>query len=51
MKNFRFGTSFAVFVIFFGAAALDALQTQNWLRVAVFATLAMLSLWADMKKD
>ena len=51
MKNFRFGTNFAVFIIFFGVATLDALQTQNWLRVTVFAALAALCLRADMKKD
>ena len=49
MKNFKFGTNFAIFILFFGAALLDALQTQNWLRVAVFMALAGLSLWADMK--
>lgn len=50
MKNLTFGTSFAVFVIFFGVAALDAVQTQNWLRVVVFLALAALSLWADTKE-
>lgn len=50
MKNLKFGTSFAVFVIFFGAALLDAAQTQNWLRVTIFSALALLSLWADHKQ-
>lgn len=50
MKNLKFGTSFAVFIIFFGVALLDAVQTQDWLRVAVFAALATLSLWADAKQ-
>ncbi|MFA6519763.1 MAG: hypothetical protein WCT41_02990 [Candidatus Paceibacterota bacterium] len=50
MKNLTFGTSFAVFAIFFGAALLDAAQTQNWLRVAIFAALAALALWADTKE-
>lgn len=50
MKNLRFGTSFAVFVIFFGAALLDAAQTQSWLRIGVFAALGILSLWADTRK-
>lgn len=51
MKNLKFGVNFSVFIIFFGAAVLDALQTQNWPRVAVFAALAALSLWADAKKE
>ncbi|MDO8594777.1 MAG: hypothetical protein Q7R93_04685 [bacterium] len=51
MKNLKFGTNFAVFIIFFGAALLDAAQTQNWPRVAIFAMLAALSLWADGRKN
>ncbi len=50
MGNLTFGTNFAVFILFFGAALFDAVQTQNWLRVAVFAALAALSLWADRKR-
>lgn len=51
MKNLKFGTNFAVFVIFFGVAALDALQTQNWLRVAFWAGIGAFFLWADLKKS
>ncbi|MFA5942061.1 MAG: hypothetical protein WC798_00070 [Candidatus Paceibacterota bacterium] len=46
----KLGTNFAIFILFFGVAALDALQTQNWLRVGVFATLGILCLWADARK-
>lgn len=51
MKRLKFGANFAIFVLFFGMAALDALQTQNWPRVAVFAALGVLSLWADRRKN
>ena len=51
MKNLKLGANFAIFVLFFGMATLDALSTQNWLRVAVFAALAALCLWADAKKE
>ncbi len=49
MKNLKFGTNFAVFVILFGVALLDAIQVQSWARIAVFVALAVLFLWADTK--
>ena len=51
MKNLKFGTNLAVFVVFFGVAALDAIQTQNWFRVAFWACIGAFFLWADMKKS
>jgi len=51
MKDFRFGTNFAIFIIFFGAGLIDVIMTQdlNWPRIAVYGALAALSLWADRK--
>lgn len=46
----KLGTDFAIFVLFFGIAALDAVQTQNWLRVLFWAVIAAVFLWADTKK-
>ncbi|MDE1919435.1 MAG: hypothetical protein KGH56_01920 [Patescibacteria group bacterium] len=51
MKRFAFGTNFTIFILFFGVALLDALQTQNWLRVVFWAAVASAFLWADAKKD
>jgi hypothetical protein len=51
MRNLRFGTNFAIFILFFGLAAFEAIRTQAWLWVAVYAALAALFLWADAKKD
>jgi hypothetical protein len=51
MKNLKLGTNFAVFVLFFGVALLDAVQTQNWLRVAFWVAIGVVFLWADAKKD
>ena len=51
MKNLRFGTNFAVFVLFFGVAGLDAVQTQDWLRVAFWVAIGLVFLWADAKKE
>ena len=49
MTNFNF-TNFAVFIIFFGIALIEALQKQNWLEAALFLALGVLSFWADFKK-
>ena len=50
MKNLKLGTNFAVFILFFGVAALYAMQTQNWLRVAFWAVIGAAFLWADTRK-
>ena len=45
------GTNFAIFILFFGVAALDAVQTQSWLRVAFWVFVGAVFLWADKKKE
>lgn len=42
--------NFAVFVIFFGIALIEAIQKSNWLEAALFAALGVLSLRADFSK-
>jgi hypothetical protein len=42
--------NFAVFVIFFGIALIEAVQKGNWLEAGLFAALGLLSLYADFKK-
>lgn len=49
MKNLKLGSSATVFILFFGAAMLDALSGQEWVRAGVFFALGVLSLWADAK--
>ncbi len=51
IKRLTFGTNFAIFIIFFGISLIDALQTQNWLRVLFWLAIGFLFLWADTKKD
>lgn len=46
MKKITY-TNFAVFIIFFGIALIEALEQSNWLEAALFATLGVMSLWAD----
>ena len=47
MRKIRFGTNFAVFVLFFGLATLEALQTANWIRVAFWVAIGCAFLYMD----
>lgn len=49
MGNIKF-VNFAVFVLFFGLALVEALKNGNWLEAALFAGLGILSLRADIYK-
>ncbi len=51
MKNLKLGTNFAIFILFFGVALIEAFQKQNWLEAALFILLGLLFLWADIKKS
>jgi len=45
----KFGTNFAIFVIFFGMALILALRNGNWLGALIFLIVGLISLWADNK--
>lgn len=45
----KLGTNFAVFLLFFGIAALQAVQTRNWLLVLFWTIIGLVFLWADLK--
>lgn len=47
----KLGKNFAVFVLFFALALIEAAQSQNWLKVIIFAALGFVSLWADSKES
>ena len=47
MKRVRLGTNFAVFVLFFGVAALEAFQTRNWIKAAFWMAIGIVFLVAD----
>lgn len=51
MKNLKLGANFAVFVLFFGLALVEALQRNSWLEACLFLALGLVSLLADAKKD
>ncbi len=47
MKVIKFGTNFAVFLIFFGCAALEGFQSGNWIKAGFWATIGVVFLVAD----
>lgn len=51
MKRLTLGTNFVVFLLFFGLAFLDAVQTQNWLRITFWVFVGAVFFWADIKKE
>ena len=46
----KFGTNLAVFLLFFGIALLDALQSKDWLRSAFWLAIGLVFLRADALK-
>ncbi len=46
----RFGTNVTVFLLFFGIALLDAVQSQAWLRAAFWLAIGLVFLRADALK-
>jgi hypothetical protein len=51
MKNLRLGANFTVFLLFFGIATLEAVQTQNWLKTAFWAAIALVFLAGDRLRN
>ena len=50
MNRIKFGTNFAVFLLFFGVAALEAFQTRNWIKAAFWLAIGIVFLLADNLK-
>ncbi len=50
MKKIKLGTNFAVFLLFFGIATLEAIKTQNWLQAGFWLIVAVVFLTADNLK-
>jgi hypothetical protein len=51
MSKFTLNTSFAVFILFFGIALIEAFEKHNWLEAALFLLLGAVSFWADRRKS
>ncbi|HEU0076499.1 MAG TPA: hypothetical protein VFQ76_02550 [Longimicrobiaceae bacterium] len=51
MRTPRFGSNFALFVLFFGVSALDAVAEGSWLRSLFWAAIAVIFLLADRRQE
>lgn len=47
VMNLKFGTNVTVFLLFFGIALLDAIQSHDWLRAALWLAIGLVFLRAD----
>jgi len=47
MKKIKLGTNFAIFLLFFGVATLEAFQTRNWAKAALWLAIGIVFLVAD----
>ena len=50
MNPIQLKTNFALFLLFFGMAFLDAIQDQNWLKVLFWLAIGFVFLVADNQK-
>lgn len=50
MKRISLGANFAVFLLFFGVAALEAFETRNWIRAAFWMAIGVVFLAGDNLK-
>jgi hypothetical protein len=50
MGKIKLGANFTVFLLFFGVAALEALQTRNWVKAAFWLAIGVVFLVADNLK-
>lgn len=49
MGKLKIGKNFAVFILFFGVALIEAVQKGNWPEALLFSALAVVFLFADEK--
>ena len=47
MKSISLSTNFAIFILFFGIATLEAFQNHHWLRAAFWLAVAVVFVCAD----
>ena len=51
MKGLKFGTSFTIFVIFFGMSMIEGLAARNWILASIWLGIGALFLAADNIKQ
>ena len=47
MKKIKLGTNFAVFLLFFGVAVIEAFQSHNWIKAIFWLAIGVVFLVAD----
>jgi hypothetical protein len=47
----KLGTNTAIFLLFFGVAVIQAIQTRNGLLVLMWIAIGLVFLWADVRKQ
>jgi hypothetical protein len=50
MNKIKLGANFAVFLLFFGMAALEAFQSGNWAKSIFWVLIGLIFLFADNLK-
>jgi hypothetical protein len=50
MTRIKLNANFAVFLLFFGVATLEAFQTRNWIKAAFWLAIGLVFLLADNRK-
>jgi hypothetical protein len=50
MNTPRLGSNFALFLLFFGLALIEALQTRDWLKALFWAGIGVVFLYADQRR-
>lgn len=50
MTRIKLGANFAVFLLFFGVATLEAFQTRNWIKAAFWVAIGIVFLLGDNLK-
>ena len=50
MIRMTLGANFAVFLLFFGVASLEAFETRHWLKAAFWLAIGLVFLLADNLK-
>lgn len=51
MNKIRIGTNFAVFILFFGIAVIEAVESKNWLKCVLWLAIGVVFLMADNLKN
>jgi hypothetical protein len=47
MTRIKLGVNFTIFLLFFGVATLEAVQTRNWIKAAFWLAIGIVFLLAD----